>query len=249
MGFRALLAILCLIPALALGQVNLAAAPIGRMDLPWWKLRFHQSLVAARADPDAEIVWLGDSITEFWQRESPIPAYNILPVWQHYYAPYHALDFGFIGDTTASLLWRLDHGQVAGLHPRLTIILIGANNLGRVHWDAAMSVPGIEAVVAKTHELLPASHILLLGVLPSIRSAWVDENTMAINTALARDYAGSSVVTFINVSRVLMRDGRTDAALFIDPGEVPPEPALHPDAEGMARIAAFIQPKVQQYLR
>jgi hypothetical protein len=229
MGFRALLAIFCLIPALALGQVNLAAAPIGRMDLPWWKLRFHQSLVAARADPDAEIVWLGDSITEFWQRESPIPAYNILPVWQHYYAPYHALDFG--------------------LHPRLTIILIGANNLGRVHWDAAMSVPGIEAVVAKTHELLPASHILLLGVLPSIRSAWVDENTMAINTALARDYAGSSVVTFINVSRVLMRDGRTDAALFIDPGEVPPEPALHPDAEGMARIAAFIQPKVQQYLR
>jgi hypothetical protein len=28
---------------------------------------------------------------------------------------------------------------------------------------------------------------------------------------------------------------------------VPPEPALHPDATGMARIAAYIQPVVQKY--
>ena len=164
-----------------------------------------------------------------------------------YYAPYHALDFGFIGDTTASLIWRLDHGQVDGLNPRLTIILIGTNNLGRVHWGASETIPGIESVVTNTHRRLPDSHILLLGVLPSIRSPWVDEQTILINAALAQHYAGNSAVTFMNVSPLLMKAGRTDASLYVDPRMVPPEPALHPDATGMARIAAYIQPVVQKY--
>ena len=231
----------------AQAAVNLAEAPIGRMDLPWWRYRFATTLEQAKADPNATVVWLGDSITQYWQREGTLGYDNVLPVWQRYYAPYHALDFGFVGDTTSSLIWRLNHGQVAGLHPKLAIILIGANNLGHVHWGAAMTVPGIEAVVANTHGRLPGTHILLLGVLPSIRSAWVDQQTTIINAALRAHYAGSSLVTFVDAGPVLMRDGRTDAALYVDPRLVPPEPALHPDATGMARIAAFIQPDVERY--
>jgi lysophospholipase L1-like esterase len=246
---RILLVLLLLLPVAAQAFVNLATAPISRMDLPWWKLRFEMSLAQAKASPDAQVVWLGDSITQFWQREGRQGYDNIMPVWMRYYAPYHALDFGFVGDTTANLIWRLDHGQVAGLHPKLVIILIGANNLGHVHWDASRSVPGIESVVAITHADLPGAHILLLGVLPSIRSAWVDENTVAINNALRARYAGSDGVTFVDAAPVLTRDGRADASLFLDPREVPPRPALHPDATGMARIAAFIQPEVQRYVQ
>ncbi len=62
--------------------------------------------------PDAKIVWLGNSITYYWQRHGGHGYDDVLPVWNKYYAPYHALDFGFIGDTTASLIWRLDNGQV-----------------------------------------------------------------------------------------------------------------------------------------
>jgi hypothetical protein len=88
---------------------------------------------------------------------------------------------------------------------------------------------------------------LLLGVLPSIRSAWVDAQTVEINNALAAYYAHDPVVTFVNVGPVLMQNGKTNAAFYVDPREVPPAPALHPDAEGMARIAAFIEPDVQRY--
>jgi len=244
---RILLVIFCLLPMAAQAFVNLAEAPISRMDQAWWRLRFEQTLISAKNDPNARVIWLGDSITQYWQREGTLGYDNIMPVWLHYYAPYSALDFGFVGDTTANLIWRLDHGQVAGLHPKLAIILIGANNLGRVHWDAAMSVPGIETVVAKTRAALPGAHVLLLGVLPSIRSAWVDENTVAINDALRARYAGDPAVSFVDVGPVLMQDGHTDPTLFVDPREVPPRPALHPDATGMARIAAFIAPDVQRY--
>jgi lysophospholipase L1-like esterase len=237
---------LLLLP-LAASATNLATAPIGRTNLAWWQTRFTQTIDAKKADPDARIVWLGDSITQFWQRQGTRGFDNILPVWTKYYAPYDALDFGFVGDTTASLIWRLDHGQVSGLHPRLAIILIGANNLGRPHWGAAMTIPGIEAVVTKTQTELPQTHILLLGVLPSIRSPWVDAQTKTINAALAKIYANSATTTFIDVSPVLTSNGRPDPTLYIDPRQTPPGPALHPDATGMARIAAYLAPTVEHY--
>ena len=42
--------LLPLAPALASSN-NLAAAPIGRMDLPWWKHRFEHSLTRNREGP------------------------------------------------------------------------------------------------------------------------------------------------------------------------------------------------------
>lgn len=244
---RILMLLLVLLPAAAQASVNLAEAPISRMDLPWWHTRWEDTLAEAKADPNAELLWLGDSITQYLQEQGSQSYDDILPVWEHYYAPYHALDFGFVGDTTASLIWRLDHGEVQGLHPRLTIILIGANNFGRVHWGADMTIPGIEAVVTNVRSRLPHSHILLLGVLPSIRSAWVDQQTVITNAALARHYAGSSTVTFVNVGRFLLKDGRPDASLYVDTHLIPPEPALHPDAQAMAQIAAYLQPVIRKY--
>jgi lysophospholipase L1-like esterase len=241
-----LVLVLTLLP-LSANATNIATAPIGRMDLAWWQTRFTQTLDSKKTDPNAKIIWLGDSITQFWQRQGTLGYDNILPVWMKYYAPYHALDFGFVGDTTSSLIWRLDHGQVTGLHPSLTIILIGANNLGHPHWGANLTIPGIETVVTKTQTLLPETHILLLGVLPSIRSNWVDDQTRTINASLAKIYRANPDVTFINVSPVLTENGKPIAALYIDPKEVPPRPALHPDATGMARIAAYIAPIVQHY--
>jgi len=247
---------LCLIASLAVApaaparpHVNLATVPIGRMDLPWWRARFEHSLAEARAHPDTKLIWLGDSITEYWQRTGPTERDNILPVWNHYYAPYSALDFGFIGDTTASVIWRIDHGQFAKLHPKLVIILIGANNLGATHWGARQTVPGIEAVVTDVRRHVPGAKILLLGILPSIRSPWITGETTRINAQLARIYANSDLVTYRNIGSVLERDGHPDPTLYMDPYFSPPEPALHPNRTGMALIAEALAPIVTALMR
>jgi lysophospholipase L1-like esterase len=146
------------------------------------------------------------------------------------------------------LLWRIENGEAANIHPRAAVVLIGANNFGRVHWPAPQTEAGIEKIVAELRQRLPGTHILLLGVLPSIRSPWVDSNTVALNQALARRYRGGSEATFVDASAIFLTNGRVDAADFIDPKLTPPDPPLHPTAQAQARIAALIEPVLSFWL-
>ena len=82
--------------------------------------------------------------------------------WQRFYGDRHAINLGFKGDTTASLLWRIQNGEVAGIAPKAAVVLIGANNLGRVHWSAEDTVTGINTIIAELHKRLPTIRILLL---------------------------------------------------------------------------------------
>jgi hypothetical protein len=54
-------------------------------------------------------------------------------------------------------------------------------------------VVGIDAVVAELHVRLPATKILLVGLLPSDRGTWVQQATAEINAALAAHYGNGQV--------------------------------------------------------
>jgi lysophospholipase L1-like esterase len=233
---------------LGAGVPNLAATPLSRMDLPWWRARFAEKQVALRSGP-VDLLWLGDSITQDFERDGPEKWRDFRPVWAHFYGGRHAVNLGFNGDATCHLLWRIEHGELDGLHPRAAIILIGANNFGKLRWAAGPTFAGIEAIVAELHARLPATKILLLGVLPSIRNAWVDENTAVLNKALAGRYgAPGSGVVFEDLSSLFLRDGRVDPDAFLDPRLTPPDPPLHPSAQTQARMASAIEPAVSKML-
>jgi lysophospholipase L1-like esterase len=240
--------------------INLAAAPIGRTDLPWWRERFDRSLDRVHQG-HVNLIWLGDSITQNWELAGPEPFANYRPVWNRFYGDRAAVNMGFRGDTTANVIWRLDHGEVAGLNPRALVLLIGANNFGHVHWNAAKSLAGINAVVHILRHKLPNTQILLLAVLPSERSPWISENTDALNAMLAASYRDRPYVTFMNVGGLFYRDGHLNRALYLDPHQAvvaSHEPgvttasvnsvALHPDAQGMALIAEAIEPVLHRLM-
>jgi len=235
-------------PALPAPRAVLAAQPIGRTDLPWWRERHEAALRRVRSGEPVKLVWLGDSITQNWEKHGPPEWQDYAPVWQHYYGDREAVNLGFVGDTTASVLWRLQNGEVSGIAPKAVVLLIGANNLGRVHWGTDDTLAGIDAIVSDLRKRLPAAKILLLGILPSDRSEWATETTVAVNRALAQKYAHVEGVTFMDVGHLFMRDGRLDRDLFYDPKETPPRPPLHPTAQGMARIAAAIEPTLAAML-
>jgi lysophospholipase L1-like esterase len=219
----------------------LAATPISRMDLPWWRQRHLAKLEELRrARP--MLIFLGDSITQSWEYDGPEEWRKFVPMWRRFYGDRDAVNLGFKGDTTASLLWRIRNGETDGIAPKATVVLIGANNLGRLHWSAADTLLGIDAIIGELRHRLPATRILLLGVLPSERSDWATETTTTINRALRPKYAADPVVTFLDVTNVFVNDGRLDRDLFYDPKLNPPEPPLHPTAQGQVLMSLAMEP-------
>jgi lysophospholipase L1-like esterase len=225
----------------------LAATPLSRMDLPWWRAR-HEVKLQELHQTRVDLVFLGDSITQDWEHHGPPDWVDFAPTWQRFYGDRNAINLGFTGDATSHLLWRIENGEVAGITPKVAVVLIGANNLGRLHWSASDTVAGIDAIITQLHRRLPHTKLLLLGVLPSERSPWVTEMTQTINAMLAARYGHASDVTYLDVGRVFMQGGRLNTDLFADPMQNPPRPPLHPNAHGQALMAEAMEPTLAALL-
>ena len=233
----------------AAGVSNPAANPLSREATLWWRQR-HEAKLAEVRQSAVDLVFLGDSITQDWEERGPPAWRDFAPEWQRFYGDRNALNLGFKGDTTASLLWRILHGEVDGIRPKVAVVLIGANNNGRAHWSADQTLGGIAAVLDAVHRKLPTTKVLLLPVLPSDRSAWVDETTAAINRGLAERYGHGQdpAVTYVDVTPVFLRDGRLDRAAFLDGYLTPPDPLLHPTAQAQARMSEAMEPTLARLM-
>src|SRR4051794_38348291 len=97
------LAAALLLPVVGSARTILAATPISRMDLPWWRAR-HEAKLKEIATTKPELIFLGDSITQDWEGAGPPEWRDFAPVWQRFYGNRHAVNLGFKGDTTASLI-------------------------------------------------------------------------------------------------------------------------------------------------
>ena len=225
----------------------LAATPISRMDTPWWRTRHEAKLAELRKAP-VDLVFLGDSLTQAWEEHGPPEWLDFAPIWQRFYGDRNAINLGFTGDATAHLLWRIENGEVAGITPKVAVILIGANNFGRLHWSAEDTVAGIDAIVAQLRRRLPHTKLLLLGVLPSDRSAWVTETSLAVNKALAMKYGHAGDVDYLDVGHVFMKNGKLNRELYADPKMTPPGPPLHPSAQGLTLMAEAMEPTLAALL-
>jgi lysophospholipase L1-like esterase len=228
-------------PRDAHARTVLAATPIARLDLKWWRRRHLAKLVELR-HVRPSLIFLGDSITQQWEYDGPEPWRNFVPQWERFYGDRNAVNLGFTGDTTASLLWRIQNGEVDGIAPKVAVVLIGANNLGWLRWSAEDTVPGIDTIIAELRRRLPMTRILLLGVLPSERSDWTTQTTWTINRTLDTEYAHDPVVTFLDVGFVFMKGEQLNRDLFLDPKLKPPAPPLHPSAQGQALMSAAMEP-------
>ena len=226
-----------------------AAAPIERLDDVEWKARHEAKLLEARSRP-VNLVLLGDSITANYELTGPEPLRDYSSVWQRYFADRRALNLGFSGDGTCHLLWRIMHGEIESIAPKVAVVLIGTNNIGWLSGTAADTVVGINAVVAELHRRLPATKVLLVSLLPSDRGAQVLQATAEVNSALDARYGQGRVayVIYRDISSEFLKDGAVDISLFSDPQEIPPGLALHPSPQGQERMAAALEPTLSELL-
>ncbi len=176
----------------------------------WWR-ELHQRYVARARQGGADVVFLGDSITQGWNENA---------IWRRHYAPRRAVNFGVGGDRTQNLLWRIDHGTLDGLDPRVVVVLIGTNNLlDDTPEEIAL---GIAAVVKRLRTKLPHARILLLGIFPRddvpsrSRPSVIDVRIAAVNARSARLDDGESV-RFLDIgARFREPDGSVPRKLMPD---------------------------------
>jgi lysophospholipase L1-like esterase len=178
----------------------------------------------------ADIVFEGDSITNRWEGTGK-------PVWDKYFAGRSA-DFGIEGDRTENVLWRLSKNQVAGVNPKVVVIMIGTNNSGR---DSAENIAGgVKAIVEKYEELCPQAHIILMAIFP--RGNTPDNGgrikVEAVNKIIKS--LASDRVSYVDIGpKLLQPDGTMLATTAPD--------FVHPTEPGYVIWADAIMPIVNQY--
>ncbi len=150
---------------------NSAVLPVSKLEddsYDWWER--HDAVLSAKKHIDPEIVMIGDSITHFWGGLPDDPTKHGGESWAATFGDTPVLNLGFGWDRTQNVLWRMEHGELDGLHPRVVVVNIGTNNLTASE-NARANTPeetceGILAICRQLHTLSPESRIVVMGVFP-----------------------------------------------------------------------------------
>ena len=213
---------------------NRCVVPVPRTDEKGTNRFLELNERVKKAAGQAQLIFVGDSITQGWEG-------NGKQVWAKYYAHRHPLNLGSGSDHTQHVLWRLDHGNLDGLHPKVAVVLIGVNNAPDESNTPRMILEGVTAVVQKLREKLPETKVLLLGIFP-LREDFNPQRAkvLQVNQALHKLDDGKWI-HFLDIGH-----------LFIGPdGRIPKEMMrdfLHPSARGYELWAEAMEPKLAELL-
>lgn len=143
--------------------------PIPRTDHN--SLLAHAQLIEKAKKGGIDLYFEGDSITRRWGTSDP-QYKDFLANWKQNFYGWNAANFGWGGDTIQNILWRLEDGELDGVHPKVIVLMAGTNNLGNVGLaDAADAkveevTQGIKAILELMHHKAPDATIILTGITP-----------------------------------------------------------------------------------
>ena len=107
----------------------------------------HQQLLAKARSGGIDLYFLGDSITRRW---GALDYPDFLTHWTKTFLGWNAGNFGWGGDRTENILWRLENGELDGVNPKVIVLLAGTNNVGPEPGDEARVedvTRGLQAIV------------------------------------------------------------------------------------------------------
>ena len=219
-------------PPAAGGATGSAVVPVSRGQV--WEER-HRAITDEVRRLNPEVVFLGDSITHHWRTRGQA-------AWQERFGRFRPGNLGIGGDRTQHVLWRIRAGALAGIAPRVVVVLIGTNNLGlepettTPRNTADEVTAGVAAVVREIRQELPRTRVLLLKVLPRGEPGTpIREQLLQVNAGLDRLQDGATVEVHDLGAPFLDAAGRIPPTLMPD--------LLHPHEQGYARFAqALVDP-------
>lgn len=209
-----------------------AATPVQRLDRN--SQLGHQDLLIKARHGGIDLYFLGDSITRRWGA-TDYPEF--LAHWRQNFYGWNAADFGWGGDTTSNILWRIENGELDGVNPKVIVLLAGTNNIGRTPPDDAQIADvaaGIKTIIDVCRQKAPQAKIVLNAIFPRNDNPAVVPGIQRINARIARLADGDSI-RFVDISHQLADpEGQLHPGLTVD--------RLHLSLKGYDIWAAALRP-------
>jgi lysophospholipase L1-like esterase len=232
-----------------------AETPTARVD--YWQVRaadIAKQLAAPESLKPIRIVFVGDSITDFWHLDANpwFPGkFCGRAVWDESFGganpAWTALNLGVSGDRIEHVLHRLQPASEGGegwldradLQPDRIFVLLGINNSFDAEKPATDSiVRGVTATIARIRERKPDAQIVVQSLLPTDDPAKNRDLVLPVNAALAALAKGGAGLRYLDLYAGFVDDaGAQRRDLFND--------GLHPSQAGYRvwrdRVAAFLR--------
>jgi beta-glucosidase len=225
-----------------------AAAPWAALDQPLARTDrnsqiAHRQLLAKARKSHSDVYFVGDSITRRWGA-TDYP--DFLAHWNKSFHGWNAANFGWGADTIPNILWRLQNGELDGVHPKVIVLLAGTNNLRPVPPGAndddqvAGIARGIRALLDLCRQKAPESVIVLMGITPRNDGRAAMATIDRINERIAR-FADGKHIRYLNIN-----DRLTDRHGVLREGMSPDR--LHLSAKGYQVWADALRPILTELL-
>lgn len=186
-----------------------------------------------------EVVFIGDSITHFWENKAS---------WKKHFgdSPRKALNLGISADRTEHVLWRItEGGELDGYEAKVVVILIGTNNAGHHSFEKEPpvdTVHGIKKIIQVVRSKQPKARILLTAIFPRGES---DEDpnrrrNEVVNGAI-REFCDGKTVVWCDFNDALVDEKGDSKKYFHD--------RLHPSDYGYEVIENMLVPIIDEALK
>lgn len=219
-----------------------AGVPVPRLDAN--SIVAHGQLVDKAKKGGIDIYFVGDSITRRWGA-TDYP--QLLANWKRNFFGWNAGNFGWGADRTQNILWRLEHGELEGVNPKVVVLLAGTNNVGnsvpagREDAVAEDVTKGVQAVIAAIRAKAPEATLIVTAIFPRNDNMAVMPVIGKINENLATIAQGPKL-RFLNVNGKM-----ADANGKLFDGVMNPD-KLHPAEPGYQIWADALKPVFQELL-
>lgn len=213
-------------------EVNTAVIPATRGDEPGWRQR-DAAMTARAKQGDVDLAFIGDSITQGWEGRGK-------NVWEQFYAARKPINLGIGGDRTEHVIWRLTHGNLGSIKPKVAVLMIGTNNTGHFMQDPEEVAAGVREILDILQQRLPDTKVVLHGVFPRGRTEFDPGriNNLGINQMIRRFHDGQRVHYLDIGDQFLEADGSISSEIMPD--------ALHLSEAGYVRWAEALEPKLKE---
>lgn len=197
-------------------------------------MQLHEKFVQQAKKDDIDLLFLGDSITERWLTHGK-------DVWKDRYVDkYKVADFGIGGDRTQHVLWRIEHGELEGIHPKVVVLMIGTNNAASN--PPAQIADGIKKIIDHIRSKTGAK-VLLLGIFPRGKNnADPRRKVDSEVNQIIKSYDDGENVRYLEIWKEFLEpDGTLSRKIMPD--------LLHPNEKGYTIWADTMQPLLDKMMK